>query len=100
MIANSSQATAEVLEIGKLHIEGNVIPHNWYQNIKGPTGKTDLEAIIILSEILYWYRPTYIKDESSGQVIGIKKKFKADALQRTKKSFAEQFGLTERKVQE
>jgi hypothetical protein len=95
-----NDATPEVFEIGKIHLEGNVIPHTWYHHIKGPTGRPDVEAIVLLSEILYWYRPEYVRDEHTGQVIGVRKRFKGDALQKSKKALAEQFGFTERKVKE
>lgn len=86
--------------VGRMHFEGNVIPHNWYKHIKLDSGKPDLAGIIILSEIVYWYRPAVEKDEASGRVIGMKKRFKADLLQRTYDSFSEQFGLTKRQAQD
>ena len=48
---------AAEIEIGKIHFEGNIIPHPWYQHITLSSGKPDLPAIIILAEIVYWYRP-------------------------------------------
>lgn len=92
--------TPEVEAIGQLNFEGNIIPHLWYQNIKFENGKADLISITILAEILYWYRPTYEKDERSGKLISIRKKFKADALQKNKMDLAEQFGLSERQVKD
>ena len=87
-------------KVGMINLEGNIIPHAWYQHFKMPNGKPDLNSMIILSEIVYWYRPTTLRDETSGKVIGIKKRFKADLLQRSYDSFAEQFGLTKRQVKE
>ncbi|MGE7947935.1 DnaD domain-containing protein [Lysinibacillus sp. NPDC093688] len=85
--------------IGQMHLEGNVIPHTWYENIRlESTGKPDLIAITLLSEIVYWYRPSYVKEEASGRLIGIKKKFKADALQRSYDSFVDQFGFSKKQV--
>ena len=86
--------------IGKIHLEGNVIPHQWFNHIKFENGKPDLSAIIILSEIIYWYRPVYVKDETTGQLIGMKKRFKSDLLQRSYDSFSEQFGMTKRQAKE
>lgn len=86
--------------IGQMHLEGNVIPHTWYENIRLSTGKPDLIAITLLSEIVYWYRPTHVKEEASGRLLGIKKKFKADALQRSYDSFVEQFGFSKKQVRE
>lgn len=89
-----------VAKIGELNLEGNIIPHNWYKHITFESGKADLNAIIILSEIVYWYRPTVVKDEATGRVLGTRKKFKSDLLQRSYESFADQFGLTKRQVSE
>lgn len=87
-------------KVGMINLEGNIIPHAWYQHFKMPNGKPDLNSMIILSEIVYWYRPTTLRDENTGRVTGIKKRFKADLLQRSYDSFAEQFGLTKRQVKE
>jgi len=98
--AMSSFIPVEVLEMGKIHFEGNITPHIWYEKIKFQNGRVDLVSIILLSEIVYWYRPTYVRDEVSGKVIATHKKFKADALQKSKQSLADQFGLTERQVKD
>lgn len=86
--------------VGQLHFEGNVIPHTWYTEIKMPNGKTDAVGVLVLAEIVYWHRPTYFKDEHSGQLKGMKKRFKADMLQRSYDSFVEQFGFTKRQVRD
>ena len=62
--------------VGKMNISGNIVPNNWFYHILRDTGKPNLLAISILSEIVYWYRPTEIRDEISGLTIGYKKKFK------------------------
>ncbi len=90
----------EVLQMGRIHLEGNVTPHSWYDHIRFENGKVDLVSVTLLSEIVYWYRPTYVRDEISGKVIATHKKFKGDALQKSKKSLADQFGLTERQVKD
>lgn len=99
-VAGSNLATSEVLEIGKIHFEGNVIPHLWYQNILKENGKADMNAINILAEIVYWYRPIIKKDERSGREIRYEKKFAADLLQKSKIDLADQFGISERQVQQ
>jgi len=90
----------EVSAMGQMHFEGNIVPEMWYSNIKFENGKVDLISITLLSEICYWYRPSYIRDEMTGRVICIKKKFKADLLQKSKKALAEKFGFTERQVKD
>ena len=80
------------------NFEGNIIPHNWYQSIKLPSGKCDLTACCLLAEILYWYRMTSVYDEARTKVVSKQKKFAADLYQRSNQSFAEKFGLTKRIV--
>lgn len=82
----------------KLNITGNVIPQMWYRTIVRDSGKPNLTAIIILADIVYWYKPTEIRDESTGQVIAVKKKFKADLLQRSYQQISEQFGISKKEA--
>lgn len=96
MTNNIGYVPDSVKAIGSMNLEGNVIPHEWFKHIKFENGRVDMNAIVILSEIVYWHRPTVVKDEGSGAVRGIKKKFKADLLQRSYDSFSEQFGLSKR----
>lgn len=84
--------------VGRISITGNIIPQNWYKTITYPSGKPYLAAIVILADIVYWYRPTEIRDERSGQVIAHKKRFKADLLQRSYADLAEQFGISKREA--
>ncbi|WP_434577153.1 hypothetical protein [Thermoanaerobacterium thermosaccharolyticum] len=89
-----------VEEIGKINFEGNIIPANWYKHITFSSGKPNLNAIIILAEIVYWYRPTIIRDPATGEIKGYKTKFNADKLQRSYQSFADQFGISKRQAQD
>lgn len=98
-------ATQTVVQIGQMNFTGNVIPHTWYQHIrktsmhsagKGGVREIDrpyLEAIVILSDIIYWYRPQILRDETTGQVVAINRRFKADKLQRSYQQLADMFGL-------
>lgn len=92
--------TPTVAAIGQLHFEGNIIPHTWYKAIAFPNGKADVNAILILAEIIYWYRPTVELDESTGEVISVRKKFRDDKLQRHYQAFADKFGLTVRQCKD
>ncbi len=83
-------------ENAKLNISGNIIPQVWYRTIIRESGKPNLTAIIILADIVYWYKPTEIRDEGTGQVIGVRKKFKSDLLQRSYQQISEQFGFPKR----
>ena len=69
--------------MGMMNISGNVISQIWYSTITRPNGKPYLLAITLLSDIVYWYRPAEERDEQSGRVIGWKKRFKGDLLQKT-----------------
>ena len=95
-----STGNSTVDAIGNFNFEGNIIPVNWFSTFKLSNGKPDVNAIIILSEIVYWYRPSVIRDEETGLIKGIKKKFKADLLQRSYSSFSDQFGLTKIQVRD
>lgn len=86
-----------VQNITKLHIEGNVIPHSWYQHIQS-NGRPNLAAIIILADIVYWYRAAEVRDEDTGKILGFKRKFAADMLQKSYPSIAAQFGLSKDQV--
>lgn len=82
----------------RLQFTGNVIPAAWYRTIIRDNGKPNLTAIIILSDVVYWYRPVEIRDELTGQLCGFKKKFKADILQRNYQQLADQFGISKREA--
>lgn len=84
--------------LSQLNIQGNIIPHTWFSKITFENNKPDLLGIMILAEVLYWYRPVEIRDEKTGALLGLKKKFKSDMLQRSINSFAEQFGVSYRQI--
>ena len=75
-------------------LSGNVIPAIWYQRITRENGKPHLLAINLLADIVYWYRPTEIRDEQTGALCGYKKKFSADLLQRSYSDIADFFGCS------
>ncbi len=83
---------ATVAEIGKIHFEGNITPHQWYQRITLESGKPDLPAIVILAEIIYWYRP-YQTLTKGGKPL-LRKHFDGDMFQCTAAYFETKFGLT------
>ena len=83
-------------QMSRLHISGNIIPVTWFKTIRKATGKPNLNAIIILADIVYWYRPVEIRDELTGELIGLRKKFHSDILQRSYQQIADQFGITKR----
>ncbi|MDR1551030.1 MAG: DUF6017 domain-containing protein [Hungatella sp.] len=82
--------------MSRINITGNIIPAAWYKTIRKPTGKPYLNAIVILSDIVYWYRAAEVRDEGSGQLIGFRKRFHSDLLQRSYQQLADQFGISKR----
>lgn len=90
------KANSQTIEMQSFGIEGNIIDHSWYSIVKKYTPKgsrTDSNAIILLSDIVYWYKPSYQKDEDSGE-LSIGKKFKSDLLQRSYAEIENHFGMT------
>ena len=85
--------TEEVLTLSNVSFEGNIIPIEWFTHIKLANKKPDTVSILILADIVYWYRPTTLRDEASGRIIEYRKKFKADLLQRSYKELESQFGF-------
>lgn len=83
-------------KVSKMGFTGNVIPETWYKAITRKTGKPYLNAIVILADIVYWYRPKEVRDEATGEVIRREKRFKADFLQRNYQQIADKFGISKR----
>lgn len=86
-------------KVGQLSFTGNIIPQTWYRTIVKDNNKPNLRAIIFLSDIVYWYRPTEIRDEMTGQIIEMRKKFKNDLLQRSYQQLADLFGCSKGEAQ-
>lgn len=90
----------KVEQLGRMNFTGNIVPMNWYKTITRENGKPDQTAITLLSEIVYWYRPTEIRDESSGEFIGFKKRFHDEQyLQKSYNDLADTFGFGYQEVQ-
>lgn len=84
--------------VGTMQINGNVIPHIWYKTIRRESKKPYLLAITILSDIVYWYRPVEERDELTGSLIGYRKRFRQDLLQRSYDQLSEMFGESKRSI--
>lgn len=91
-----------VEKIGQLHFSGNITPHTWFLSpkLQNDKGKPNLVAITLLADIIYWYRPTLIRDEHTGAVIGTKQKFDKDKLQKRYETWGKTFGLSKRQVED
>jgi hypothetical protein len=88
------------MEMKDICLEGNLIDNGWIESLKYDNGKTNLNAVFLLSEITYWYRPTLIKSETTGQVVGYKKKFAADKWQIRYDELGKRLGLTKGQVKD
>jgi DNA-binding Lrp family transcriptional regulator len=86
--------------VGTMNLEGNIIPHSWYSQFKFQNGQPDFLSMLILSEVVYWYRPTYVRDEQSGVVLQVKKKFRHHALQKSYKDLTAMFGVSVKQIRE
>ncbi|MBZ9752976.1 hypothetical protein K7W42_19240 [Deinococcus sp. HMF7604] len=88
--------TPTVQAIGELHFEGNITPHTFYtrREFKSDKGQVQFLAIAIYADDLYWHRPTVHRDERTGQVTHVTRKFDADLLQRDYTYYANLFGVT------
>ena len=93
-----STGNSTVDTMASIQLTGNIIPQIWYKQIVRDNGKPHLLAISILADVVYWYRPTEIRDSATGQFMGFKKKFSGDLLQRSYQQIADQFGESKRSV--
>lgn len=98
MMGSYSSNNAIVDQMHGMEITGNVIPSAWYKTITYENGKPNINAIMVLSDIVYWYRPSEQRDEATGRFVGIRKKFKGDLLQRSYQQLADQFGISKRQA--
>ena len=89
----SSTGNHIVDAISKINITGNIIPEAWYKTIQKTRKHPYLHAIILLSEIVYWYRPKEVCDEATGERT-YKQKFSADLWQVSMSTLSDKFGLS------
>ena len=96
----TSSAHSAVHTLKDIHFEGNIIPMPWFNHITFENGRPDTNAILLLSDIVYWYRPTIVRDEGSGQVLGYQKKFRADLLQKNYQDYEKLFGFSKKQIRD
>lgn len=84
--------------MGSVNISGNIIPSIWYRTITKDNGKPYLLAIAILSDIVYWYRPSEVRDQGTGHILGWKKKFSEDILRQSYQYYADLFGESKKTI--
>lgn len=96
----SIEPSSPVAQMIGLDITGNVVPLQWFKYIKGENGKPNSLAILILADVVYWYRPVEERDEITGELIAYRKKFAADLLQRGYGALAKQYDYTKDQVRD
>ena len=84
--------------MGSINISGNIIPAIWYKTITKENGKPYLLAIVILADIVCWYRPSEVRDQGTGHILGWKKKFSEDILRQSYQYYADLFGESKKTV--
>lgn len=89
-IISSGNATVDA--IGQMDFSGSLIPHSWLHSITLDSGRPDMNAIFVLAEIVYWYRPTVSINEQGRTVW--KKKFWKDYLQKSIRELAAKLNLS------
>ncbi len=87
-----SSGNMNVDAIGRINLSGTLIPHSWLHSITTEKGHPDMNAILILAEIVYWYRPT-ASVNADGETVW-KKKFRKDLLQKSTRELAEKLNLS------
>lgn len=102
---NERPATEVVLAVGTIPWEGNVTPLPWYKHLRrepdkrdlrrGKPGKPHTNAITILADLVYWYRPVEIRDTRTNRIVGYRRKFEGEIFQRNYGDWEEMFGLTD-----
>ncbi len=99
MNINTTTGNNIVDEVGKMDLTGNIIPEAWYKTIS-KNGKPCAMAILLLADIVYWYRPTEHREETT-QNVYYSKKFKAeDYLQRNYEQITAKFGITKKQARD
>lgn len=97
-LENCTSPTVEIM--AQINFEGNILPISWFQHLTFENGKPDTISILLLSDIVYWYRPTIVRDEQMGQALGHQKKFKADLLQKNYSDYENLFGFTKKQIRD
>ncbi len=79
-------------------LEGNLIANSWYRHLRYPNGKANMNAIAILAEIFYWYRPKKFDPTTGDWSSGQRKKFRDDKLQKSYKELSAKLGITKKQA--
>ena len=87
-------------EVGMLNLSGNVIPETWYQTIISDKGKVNCLAILVLSDIVYWYRPQECRNEGDLSVRYVKRFHDDEYLQRSYEQICSKFNISKKQARD
>jgi hypothetical protein len=76
------------------------VPSNWFHRpeLQYENHKPNFLAILILATIVYWYRPTAVRDTLTGSIVGGRYKFCSDKLQMSYAALSHKYGFTRSQV--
>ena len=87
-------------EMSTISITGNIIPEIWYKTLVNDKNKTNSLAILILADIVYWYKPTENRDELTNKVSYQKKFLDNDYLQRSYDQLSKKFCISKNQARD
>ena len=91
--------TPAVDAISALDIRGVTVPHSWFQHITTASGETLALAILILADVVHFYKPSEQYDEDTGR-LHVHKRFRGAKLQRSAGFYANLFGCSKTAARE
>lgn len=93
----SYPADQKSIEMEKFPIKGNIIDHTWSSFILTDTKipRPDPIAMMLLAEIVYWYRPSL--EIIDGKKV-LRKKYKEDLLQKSYQDLENDLGFTHKQL--
>jgi hypothetical protein len=95
-IANQD-VISELVHLEEHYQNFTAIPNSWYPHLLDAKGQVHSDALLILAEIVNWYRLIPVYDRSTKKITGYQKKFKLDLLQKGYKDFEAKFGFSKEK---
>jgi hypothetical protein len=88
--------------VGTMHFEGNIIDHRWFSapEFRLKSGLVNLNALIVLGDLVYWHRPVIVRDENTNVITKVRRKFKYEKLYKDYETWGASLGLSKRQVQD
>ena len=86
--------------VAKIQLTGNIVPEAWYHTVTKENGKCCPLGVLILADIVYWYRPAEHRDEETQDVTYYKKFRDNDYLQRSYAQIMSRYGISKKQAYE